>query len=116
MKEICEKLNLLASYYPSITEFARHIGFSRQTVAFWLSCKRLPTIDALKAICVKEEVPSDWLLGLNVPYDTRKTKAELQTTITYVNPVEIASHIADGTLAKWCDNIRNSIEQKIKKL
>lgn len=86
MKTICKNLNLLASHYPSITEFAKHIGFSRQTVGFWLADQRTPTAEAITAICEKEKVSADWLLEIT-PFSAvrRDAKEELHGVICDIN-------------------------------
>ena len=48
----------------NITEFAKLLGLSRQTVGFYLNGDRIPDIETMLQICQKCDVPSDWLIGL----------------------------------------------------
>lgn len=41
----------------------------------------------------------------------QKRVKELEEFIYDVNPVEIASHIADGTLEQWCNSWRHAAEK-----
>lgn len=64
----------------SNTEFAAHLGMSRQTVGFYLNGDRVPDALALRQIADKCHVSTDWLLGLSV---IREKDAEIQAINAY---------------------------------
>ena len=59
-----ERLNSLLEGR-SITEFAKELGMSRQTLGFYLNGDRIPDIKAIRQICEFCGVTADWLIGLS---------------------------------------------------
>lgn len=59
-----ERLNSLLGEC-SVTEFAKTLGISRQTLGFYLNGDRIPDIETLTQICERCSVSADWLLGLS---------------------------------------------------
>lgn len=58
-----DRLNILMGEM-NTTEFAKHIGLSRQTTGFYLNGDRIPDAETLYQICQHCNVSADWLLGL----------------------------------------------------
>lgn len=59
-----ERLNELLGDM-SITDFAKKVGITRQTMGFYLNGDRIPDIATLFQICNICNVSADWLLGLS---------------------------------------------------
>lgn len=60
----------------SVTEFAKKLGLSRQTVGFYLNGDRIPDSETLVQICKTCHVSSDWLLGLSNDSSVRPTAVD----------------------------------------
>lgn len=61
----------------SVTDFAKKMGLSRQTVGFYLNGDRIPDCETLVQICQKCNVSANWLLGLPGPKDPNPEIAEI---------------------------------------
>ncbi|MDY6151230.1 MAG: helix-turn-helix transcriptional regulator [Eubacteriales bacterium] len=58
MKELRKEANL------SQDQLGKKLGFSNQTVSFWESGKREPSLDALVSVAKYFDVSVDFLLGI----------------------------------------------------
>ena len=58
-------LELAKRYGYNYTAFAKALGYSQQTVNYWLNGKRVPDAPNLIEISKKMDVSMDWLLGLS---------------------------------------------------
>lgn len=58
-------LELAKRYDYNYTAFAKALGYSQQTVNYWLNGKRVPDAPNLIEISKKMDVSMDWLLGLS---------------------------------------------------
>ena len=72
------------------TEFAAHLGISRQTVGFYLNGDRIPDALVLRQIAERCSVSADWLLGLSDIkgiYENEQTAASLKLPESFVQKV-----------------------------
>lgn len=60
-----ERMKKLAENYSNYTDFADALGFSQQTVNYYINGKRVPDAANLIIISQKMGVSVDWLLGLS---------------------------------------------------
>ena len=113
MEIVCERINELMKRYKTASDFARALNMSRQTVGFWLTGNRVPDAESIRTICLKMDVTSDWLLGLDRNRANSEPVADLRSAIHDINTKEIASHIEDGTLQNWCCVLRKYMTDKL---
>ena len=100
----------------SNTEFATHLGMSRQTVGFYLNGDRIPDALSLRQIAERCSVSTDWLLGLT----STATLDQNEQTICDYTGLTLESvrtlHLANDILTnKASQELTKHIQIKIKK-
>ena len=66
MSDFRTRLNqLLIDSGKTVTDFAKLLGISRQSLNYYLNGNRVPDCNTLRRICEKCAVSADWLLGLS---------------------------------------------------